>query len=123
VETLANTTYFTHSTGVNPEQITVISTGYYRISYGVNIDQDNANRAVARAWVEDDSVEINNSYSHDYMRGVSLGRFGSCTATFIANITASSVIELHCDAVDGDGVEDFDTMANQCWLLIELIRT
>ncbi len=122
-ETLVDTDFYTHSTSSNPEQITILATGFYKISYGINFDQDDLDRSNMRGWVEDDSAEVDASYSHSYVRGINQGvKFSSCTASFLAEIGANSVIELHTQVVDFSAGADVDTIADQSWILIEKVN-
>ena len=124
-ESRDDTDYYTHATGVDPEQITVLKAGDYRISYGVSWDSDFNNRCTMRAWVEDDSAEIVPSKSYCYIRYNTFGKFGTNQASFIATIAANSVIELHTDGQATTGAFgsgcDADTIANECWITIEAI--
>ena len=124
-QTRKDTTYYTHSTSTNTDQITITEAGDYRISYNVNWDSDLADRCCMRAWVTDDGAAIVPSYSYCYIRFNTYGRFGTNSGTFIATIAASSVIRLATRGQAGTGAFgsgcDNDTIANYSWITIEKI--
>lgn len=124
----ADTTYYTHDTGSNPEQVTVLKTGLYRITYGINLDQDVNDRRCYRGYVQDDGTAIEHSRSMIYLRTSNEeARYGTLTTSFIASITANSVIKLSMQGIDSlaawgaVGAADADTIADQVWLNIEKI--
>ena len=96
-----DTDYYTHSTSSNPDQITIDVTGWYRISYHVNIWNDDYNRQSVRNWVEDDGTEIVGSLSLVYVRTNGQGEYSSSGNSFIAYIAASSVITVVTQSTRG----------------------
>lgn len=128
LETRKDTSYYTHSNDIDssPEEITIEHTGWYRFSYAISWDNDLANRSCMKAWVSDDGAAITPSHSYCYLRYNTYGKYESNVATFIAEITAGSVIKLCVDGQSNVGAFgasacDCDTIANQVWLLIERI--
>lgn len=127
-DTRIDTDYYTHSITVNPEQITIDTAGWYKISYNINLDQDVNDRREYRGYVQDDGTPIAESYSYVYLRTNSEeGKYGTLTATFLVNVAASSVLKLSMQGIDtgaswGDvGAADADTLANQTWVMIEKV--
>jgi len=124
-DTRIDTDYYTHDPTSNPEQITIDKAGWYRISYCISWDADKNDRQCFKAYVEDDGTPIVPSTSYCYIRFNTYGRFESNVATFIAEIAASSVLELHVEGQAGAGAFgagcDNDTIADETWILIEKI--
>jgi len=96
-----DTDYYTHSTGLNPDEITIDVTGWYRISYNINIWNNDNNRQSIRNWIEDDGTEIVGSLSIAYARTNGQGEYSSSGNSFIAYIAANSVITVVTQSTRG----------------------
>lgn len=115
---------YTHSTSSNPEEITIVNAGWYRVTYTINWDSDYTTRICQRVRVTKDGSDVTPSMSHCYMRYCTYGRFGSNTATFIANVTAGQVLIVRSQQSTTMGftqTRDVDTIADHTWILIEKI--
>jgi len=126
IETTEDSVFFSHSSGIRPEQIQINREGWYKISYSVNWDSDYANRLSCRVWCENNGAEISPSDSMIYLRAATYGRYGTNSATFIYEFEKNDVLELHSELDTSNGVfgevgdnRDVDSIANECWLLIE----
>lgn len=117
--------YYTHSTSSKAEEVTVLKTGWYRISYSISFDSDTNDRIAYRGYVEDDGAEISPSDSYTYSRSITYARHATVQNTFITHITANSVIEVHTQIYQGAGnfgeTADTDTIVDESWILIEKI--
>ncbi len=89
-----DTDYYTHSTTVNSDQITIDVAGWYRISYNIRIDNNFHGRQSIYVWLEDDGTEITGSRINIYARADGQGQFTGGSNSFIVNITANSVITM-----------------------------
>lgn len=100
-------TYYTHAAG--SDNITVIESGWYRISYTVNVENTGNDRAAHRVRIFDDGAAIVHSASQCYTRDGTasaanqFGRYGTCTSSFLVEIAAGSVIDMRTDGFEGAG--------------------
>jgi len=97
---------FTHDHTSNPEQITVTDTGTYRITININFFARVANQMFT-VRVLDDAAEIQGSFQMRAVAGYSM----PISKTFIASITAGSVIEVQVgtnSAVAGNQVARYN---------------
>jgi hypothetical protein len=110
-----DTDYYTHSSG--SDNITIIKTGWYRISYCFLLDGDLADRQGVRVGVYDDGTLISGSRSTTYIRYNTYGRESSVVNSFLCEIAASSILDFRTDAFSGtgaygDGTNDYDILAD-----------
>lgn len=94
-------TWFTHSVG--SDNITVVKTGWYRISYSIDYDSDLTDRQTIQTAVFDDGVVIAQSYSYCYLRYSTYGFRGTCANSFLAYIVAGSIIDVRTYGQAGSG--------------------
>lgn len=99
--------------------ITIATTGVYRISYSIYLDTTANARRTIDAWVENNTVEIVPSRSSAYSRNT-VDDTESATATFFVSLSASDVVRLRCQSTGSSGtcggVED------RMWINLELVR-
>ena len=100
--------------------ITIQTTGVYRISYNVYYDTAANSRRTVDAWVESNSSEIVPSRSASYSRNDVDDKASSGT-TFLAQLAASDVVRLRAQSTgtSGTAVGQGDLM----WITLELVRT
>ncbi len=101
-------------------EITVNTSGIYRVSYSVYFDTNANARRTIDAWVENDTVEIIPSRSTDYSRNT-VDDTGSASATFITQISATDVIRLRAQSTGTSGTPI--SVGNRIWILLEFIRS
>lgn len=100
-EVRKDTTYYTHSAG--SDDIVFIKTGWYRISYCINLTNQLADRCCVRVDVYDDGVAISQSQGSTYLRFNTYGVYDSISNSFLAYIVAGSIIDLRTDGQAGAG--------------------
>jgi hypothetical protein len=117
-EVREDSNYYTHS-GTS-DNITVLQTGWYRISYCINFDNRSNDRSCFRVEVYDDGSEIAGSLSSIYSRNSGNSRYVHCSNSFIANITANSVIDVRTKGQGRTGDFDYNVLT-QSQITIERI--
>lgn len=115
--------------GTNSTEITVSSAGWYEFQYSVAWDSDYGNRVTMRVYVERDGsgswVDIDQSYSYEYLRYNTYGRMSNNTASFFMQASASEKFRVRMDGATTGGFPstsvDSDTILNQCWVTVKSI--
>lgn len=106
-----NATHFTADSlySLASNQITVNTTGRYRISWSVTLKASGSNsRSQARSWVESNAVEIAGTSGEHYCRQSDYG--ATASGTIVTNLTASDVLRLR--AVRTFGAATIDHPSN-----------
>jgi|GEM_PF-4498740 len=99
--------FFTHTSG--SANITVVKSGWYRISFNLNYQNNGGNWTVIQAWVVDDGTEILGSRSMVLLRDNNNHDYGHTANSFITQIGAGSVLRVQ---VQRTTAEDFDILTN-----------
>lgn len=112
---------FSHSTGVNPSEITINDAGLYRISYSISWDTTANARRINQCemLVGGSPLPTGVSVSYDYSRNNTDDK-GTNSTTFLYEFSGGDVAEISCDSVGSAG--SVDTVAGESWLTIELVR-
>ncbi|ROL60802.1 hypothetical protein D9V86_09035, partial [Bacteroidetes/Chlorobi group bacterium ChocPot_Mid] len=106
-------TYYTHN--ANSADITITSSGWYRISYCLNIQNTDAggNRNTMRGWVTNSGTEIPGSMFWVYSDDNNVNRnYNSGANSFIANLSAGSVINVHIQSTRGGAGATYNVLTN-----------
>ena len=103
---------YTYSAG----QVTINTTGWYKITYDVTADNAAGGRTSAFYNMENNTVDIPGSTSGSYHRNSGNGE-DTASATFFANLTATDVIR-----VRGSATSNVTTIAQGCRLTLEFIE-
>ena len=86
---------YKHSTSTNPDEITLMETGWYKVSYNINFENDGTDRTDIRVGCVWNSTYQAGSYSFTYLRSGTFGDNGTCSATILINVTiAERVLKL-----------------------------
>lgn len=96
-----DSTYFTHSAG--SDNITFIKTGWYRISYSIDVANLLSNNSCVRIRVYDDGAAILQSYGYCNLDYYNYGQYATVSNSFLAYIVAGSVIDIRTDGQGGTG--------------------
>ena len=120
-ETRKDDDFFSHSISVNPDEILVKKSGWYKISYEVCWFQNSGDndRHVMHTWVDLNGSKILPSSSYSYTRDDNYGQYDSCKATFVKEVSAGGKIMLSARRISGSYSPQ--ALSNQTWILIEKI--
>lgn len=114
---------YTHSAG--SDNIIVGETGWYKISYAINLECLSTNRLNVKCMVYDDGTRIGQGDSQSYLRYNTYGRYGTCVNSFLAYIESGSVIDIRWTAMLEGGsygeTVSFDVLADS-QITIERVR-
>ena len=96
---------FTHNNGVNPEQITVLNAGTYKINWRLDSATAAAHQFVTRLLL--DGVEIVGSYASGYVTGNNMNH--SLTSSILKPITANQILKVQVGTnIAGSDIAYFD---------------
>jgi hypothetical protein len=121
-----NIDFYEHSDTTNTDQIIIKEAGMYIINYNVSAVCIAAQASSFRTWITKDGNAVESSYTYDSAAdniGTG-GEYVGCSASFMIDVTAYTVIELwmegkyYTDASWGGPNANFDTIADQCWIQI-----
>lgn len=103
-EDIEDAAHFAHT--ANASNITLVSTGWYRVSYLISWDQSAQNNRVGmRCYLTDGGVLMPGTESYGYSRDDTQVSRGSCSHTFVfQNTVASNIVDLRADL----GLNDAD---------------
>jgi len=116
VGTIVRNDAYTVNTVVGGSEITVNTTGWYRVNYTVLINSTSNNRVVGYHQFELNATLVPGSKTASYHRNISNGQ-GSASTTVILQITAGQVLRIRSQS-SGANIQ---TIANSCNILIESI--
>ena len=101
------------------ENITINTSGVYKISYSVYFDTNANARRTVDAWVEKNTVEIVPSRGASYARN-NTDDTASTVATFMVDLTATDVIRLRAQSTGTSGTAI--GQGNRMWICLEFMR-
>ncbi len=116
--------YYSHSIASDTDKITILKSGFYKISYSVNFYSNYANRLLIRSYLDADGTELIPSKSYCYVRHKSYVRRCTNAVTLIANLTEGQILRLKVSSSTNDtfsNAKSVDVLANESWILIEKI--
>ncbi len=99
--------------------ITINTTGIYKIFYSVFFDTSQSSRRTVDAWVEKNTVEIMPSRSGAYARN-STDDTSSAGAHFFVSLAATDVIRLRCQSTGTN--RPCIGIGNRMWIGLEYVR-
>jgi len=112
---------FTHSTSVNPEQLYINKTGWYRVSYSVSFNRTSGHRANMHTWLmKNGTIVLNSSGAYSYLRRDTTSRYNTNHMTTLQYFVDTEYIELHAERIDGVSGNAV-TVPDQTWLTIEAL--
>jgi hypothetical protein len=101
------------------ENITINTSGVYKISYSVYFDTVANARRTVDAWVEKNTVEIVPSRGASYARN-NTDDTAATVATFMVDLTATDVIRLRAQSTGTSGTAI--GQGNRMWICLEFMR-
>ena len=113
-----DSTYFTHSTSSNPDNITVVKSGYYEISYNVILDNIATNRKSVSMIIKKDGTAIPYTKSFAYSRGAAYGDQINCHMKACLDLDAGDVIKVTGKIEHQDETTSISTLGEACTIVI-----
>ena len=93
--------YFSHDTESNPEQITCLTNGWLDIRYAIHYDEDDGARLTTTAYLEVNGTPVGyTTGNRSYYRGLNYSRWGTAYGSFYLPIAEDDVIVLHSGVAD-----------------------
>ncbi|RMD65689.1 hypothetical protein D6833_02560 [Candidatus Parcubacteria bacterium] len=89
-----DTTWYAHSTTTNPGDITILSAGWYRVSFTILIKNNLADRSCIYVQLYKNGSLVNGSRAETYIRHQSYGRMGHCSSSFLVYCNQNDVLNL-----------------------------
>ncbi|RLC87089.1 MAG: hypothetical protein DRJ03_06920 [Chloroflexi bacterium] len=98
-----DTAFYTHSTVVNPEQITFRVAGWYNISFQLGWESAYANRLAYRGYISNGGADVSPSDGYDYSRHNVYARFATANSEVDIQVAANDIITIRSQIIDNGG--------------------
>jgi hypothetical protein len=110
---------FTHSISTNPEQITIVDSGWYKVSFKVNAESQNSNRKTLESALYVNGTIVSATKCYGYARNTTDDLLSTVLPPVEILFSASDVLEVRSIRRGSSG--NADALQNECFIRLEKI--